>query len=97
MRDTIRIEDEFYHIDKGVFVTFGADEYERDLLRTLAEVDLIFPDGTTRRSQILSCGAVGRYDFIRAAGMRNVGVQLAGIHSLDDIPHHTHLRFRKPA
>lgn len=95
MRDTIRIEDEFYHIDKGVIVTFGADEFERDLLRTLPEVDLIFPDGTIRRSQILYCGAVGRYDFIRAAGIRNVGAQLAGIHSSDDIPHGTHLRFCK--
>ena len=68
MRDTIKIEDEFYHIDKGVIVTFGADEYERDLLRTLPEVDLIFPDGTIRRSQMLSCGAVGRYTPTNIAG-----------------------------
>ena len=93
MRDTIKIEDAFDLLERGIFVTFGTDEEERDCIQTLPEVELIFPDGSTRHSQILSYSDVGPYNFKTASGVRNAAVRLAGINSVDDIPYNTHLRF----
>ena len=81
-----RIVDVFDLGAEGVVITFGADKRMRSHMGVGTIVSIVDRDGNATPRKVVRCGIIGRTEFETGEGLKNIGVVLEGIESVEDVP-----------